>query len=66
MSLSRQLWRIVEDYQVLGSLAARLIYPERKESPMNRREEGGRAVKGCTYLPNDNSRGKSHIFHSME
>lgn len=35
MSLSRQLWRIVEDYQVLGSLAARLIYPERKESPVS-------------------------------
>lgn len=34
MSLSRQLWRTVEDYQVLGSPAAHLISAQRKESPV--------------------------------
>ena len=35
MSLSWQLWWIVEDYQVLSSLTVGLIYPEHKESPVS-------------------------------
>lgn len=67
MSLSRQLWRTVEDYQVLGSPAAHLISAQRKESPVRLGWVGGCwGFKGCTYLPNGNSGGKSQIFHSKE
>lgn len=41
MSLSRQLWRTVEDYQVLGSPAARLISAQCKESPVRLGWVGG-------------------------
>lgn len=41
MSLSRQLWQTVEDYQVLGSPAAHLISAQRKESPVRLGWVGG-------------------------
>lgn len=50
MSLSRQLWRTVEDYQVLGSPAARLISARCKESPVRLGWVGGRVGGGGSDL----------------